>query len=97
MASGYCTVGDWGEERLDFTVIGAPVNLASRLQAHAGHNGVLVCESTAALAGHVFPLGAERELVLKGIGGVKARALEKGLVDPPPPSAKVPRPDVCVP
>jgi class 3 adenylate cyclase len=94
VASGYCTVGDWGEERLDFTVIGAPVNLASRLQAHAGHDGILVCESTAALVGQVFPLGAERELVARGIGRVKARRLESALVDPPPASAKVPRPDV---
>ncbi len=77
MASGYCTVGDWGEERLDFTVIGAPVNLASRLQAHAGHGGVLVCESTAALVGQDLRLGAERALVLKGIGAVKARALDQ--------------------
>ncbi|TNF88548.1 MAG: adenylate/guanylate cyclase domain-containing protein [Gammaproteobacteria bacterium] len=77
VASGYCTVGDWGEERLEFTVIGAPVNLASRLQAHAGHGGILVCESTAALVGRDFPLGAERELVLKGFGGVKARNLER--------------------
>ncbi|NIP13774.1 MAG: hypothetical protein GWM88_03130 [Pseudomonadales bacterium] len=77
VASGYCTVGDWGEERLDFTVIGAPVNLASRLQAHAGHGGVLVCESTAALVGQDLRLGAERALVLKGIGAVKARALDQ--------------------
>ncbi len=76
VASGFCTVGDWGEERLDFTVIGAPVNLASRLQAHAGRNGIMVCESTAALVGQVVPLAEARELVLKGIGRVTARELE---------------------
>ena len=76
VASGFCTVGDWGEERLDFTVIGAPVNLASRLQAHAAHDGVLLCEATAALVGQLFSLAAERELVLKGIGPVMARELE---------------------
>lgn len=33
VASGYCSVGEWGRgERLDFTVIGGPVNLACRLQ-----------------------------------------------------------------
>ena len=33
VASGYCSIGDWGSgSRRDFTVIGAPVNLACRLQ-----------------------------------------------------------------
>ena len=34
--TGYCTVGNFGSaDRMDYTIIGNEVNLASRLQAHA--------------------------------------------------------------
>jgi class 3 adenylate cyclase len=50
VASGFCSVGDWGAgERLEFTVIGRPANLASRLQALAAPGESLVCERTALL------------------------------------------------
>ncbi|MCZ6710056.1 MAG: adenylate/guanylate cyclase domain-containing protein [Gammaproteobacteria bacterium] len=68
VASGYCTLGDWGAERLDFTVIGSPVNLASRLQAHAGNNRVLISEAAAALVRDEFVLGGRQALALKGLG-----------------------------
>ena len=36
ITSGYCTVGNFGsEQRLDYTVLGSPVNLAARLQGLA--------------------------------------------------------------
>ena len=40
----------WGGElRLDYTLIGTPVNLASRLQAEAACGRILMCAATAAL------------------------------------------------
>ncbi|MFW6093061.1 MAG: adenylate/guanylate cyclase domain-containing protein [Pseudomonadota bacterium] len=76
VASGFCTVGDrGGAERLDFTLIGGPVNLASRLQAHAPLDGVLLDESSAALAEHARDFGPPRAVTLKGLGTVPAYAL----------------------
>ncbi|MGH6718713.1 MAG: adenylate/guanylate cyclase domain-containing protein, partial [Alphaproteobacteria bacterium] len=48
--TGFCTVGNFGsDQRLDYTVLGSPVNLAFRLEAAAEANTILVSESTHAL------------------------------------------------
>lgn len=45
--TGYCTVGTFGaESRLDYTVIGREVNLASRLESAAGPDEILVSAET---------------------------------------------------
>jgi adenylate cyclase len=89
VASGFCTLGDrGGAGRLDFTLIGPPVNLASRLEAHAPVDGVLMDGATAALAEQAFGLQPARVVELKGLGRVVAH----GLVDRPAPSVKVPAP-----
>jgi class 3 adenylate cyclase len=47
ITTGYCTVGNFGsEQRLDYTVLGSPVNLAARLQGLAPPDGILVSEPT---------------------------------------------------
>lgn len=47
IATGYCTVGNFGsEKRLDYTVLGTPVNLAARLQASAEPDMILIDENT---------------------------------------------------
>ena len=50
IATGFCTVGKFGSEhRLEYTALGGPVNLASRLQLIAPTGTVLIAESTHAL------------------------------------------------
>ena len=50
IATGYCTVGNFGSDlRLDYTVLGSPVNLAARLQTMAETNCILIDENTKAL------------------------------------------------
>ena len=47
ISNGYCTVGNFGSDlRLDYTVLGSPVNLAARLQALALENTILIDENT---------------------------------------------------
>ncbi len=47
IATGFCTVGNFGSDlRLEYTVLGSPVNLAARLQTMADHNSILIDEYT---------------------------------------------------
>jgi class 3 adenylate cyclase len=45
--SGYCTVGNFGtQQRMDYTVIGTEVNLASRLESVAPPGEILISQSS---------------------------------------------------
>lgn len=70
VASGFVTVGViGGASRLEYTAVGSPVNLASRLCSEAAHGEVLVDERTAELLGADHPashLQAGPALQLKG-------------------------------
>ena len=74
VASGYCCIGDWGSStRLDYTVIGVPVNVACRLQSEAGaRGGLLLDEQTATLVKTAIPLSGEVQITAKGMGLLQA-------------------------
>ena len=65
--TGYCTVGNFGSEaRMDYTIIGGEVNLASRLQAHADPGSVLLSHETYSLVRDYFAADEQSPIELKG-------------------------------
>ena len=47
ISTGFCTVGNFGSDlRLDYTVLGSPVNLAARLQGMANPGEIIIDENT---------------------------------------------------
>lgn len=66
--TGFCTVGNFGsEERLDYTIVGSSVNLASRLESASEVDEILISQDTYALINDVFMCENKGELKVKGI------------------------------
>ena len=67
ISTGFCTVGNFGSDlRLDYTVLGSPVNLAARLQSAAERNGILIDENTNNLINDVVQTEQNNTITPKG-------------------------------
>lgn len=82
ISTGYCTVGNFGsDQRLDYTALGSPVNLAARLQSKATPGRVLIDQATQSLLhqavntekkGEMIPKGFVRPVAYYEVQGLKA-------------------------
>jgi adenylate cyclase len=67
VTTGYCTVGNFGsEDRMDYTIIGSPVNLAARLQSFAEPGGILLGHETCSLVKEAFVTEEQTPFQAKG-------------------------------
>lgn len=65
--SGFCTVGNFGSKnRLDYTIIGNVVNLASRLENIAKENQILISQETYNLINDEISCDKKEKILVKG-------------------------------
>jgi class 3 adenylate cyclase/phosphoglycerate-specific signal transduction histidine kinase len=71
--TGYCTVGNFGsDDRMDYTIIGGGVNLASRLEAAATPGEILISYETYANVRHRIHCEERGHISVKGIASAVA-------------------------
>mgnify|MGYP003461546545 FL=1 len=67
ITSGYCTVGNFGSDnRMEYTIIGNQVNLASRLQTAAAPGEILMSGETYTLVKSEFECEEKEAITVKG-------------------------------
>ena len=65
--TGYCTVGNFGADtRMDYTIIGRDVNLASRLESAAESGEILISHETYSLVKDVIMCRDKGQIAVKG-------------------------------
>ena len=68
ISTGMCTIGNFGsEDRMDYTVLGKEVNLASRLEKNSEPGRILIAENTWELIKQEHPCTPSGEISIKGI------------------------------
>lgn len=68
ISTGFCTVGNFGsEDRLDYTIIGRNVNLASRLESNAQPDEILISHQTYSLIKDEVYCEKREKIYVKGI------------------------------
>jgi class 3 adenylate cyclase len=66
--TGYCTVGNFGsKERMDYTIMGGQVNIASRLETASKPDGILISEATYELVQKHVDAVSMQPISVKGI------------------------------
>ncbi len=66
--TGFCTVGNFGsEERLDYTIVGGPVNVASRLESTAGADQIHITHETYSLVKDEIYCRPTGDIKVKGV------------------------------
>lgn len=67
IATGFCTVGNFGsEDRMDYTIIGGSVNLASRLENEAAPGSILISGETHTLVQNDIACREHETIKIKG-------------------------------
>jgi len=66
--TGYCTVGNFGsKDRMDYTIIGNEVNLASRLESNAEPGSILISHATHSLVKDGVTAEEQSPIQAKGV------------------------------
>ncbi len=83
ITTGFCNVGNFGSnDRMEYTIIGAQVNLAARLQAVAEPGTVVLSYETYALVRYLVSAHAIAPISMKGISLPVVPYIVDSLMDP---------------